>query len=244
MNVYIFQANKQQGPYPLDQLRTWLLSGQVNPAVMAQREGETGWIPLHCIPQIRDDQSLETVIKTATSGDFETESKIVQQTLQEIDELLATSGDLASRANIQNRLQWKLRIYSKQVYAFKAQFPDAIEARAYEASIYSAQARARATTVGSMRKSEMRSSNLAWGVVSGILAGQQEKNNALQALPLFDQALTIFDNASDRFAKALIHYELKQSQEALRELNHIITNFQDDPLYISARQFKDEIETP
>jgi tetratricopeptide (TPR) repeat protein len=141
-------------------------------------------------------------------------------------------------------LQWKLRIFSKQVYAFKAQFPDTVEARAYEASIYSAQARARATTVGSMRKSEMRSSNLAWGVVSGILANQQEKSNALQALPLFDQALSIFDNPNDRFAKALIHYELKQSQEALRELNYIIMNFQDDPLYLSARQFKDEIETP
>ncbi|HEX3183953.1 MAG TPA: hypothetical protein VHQ94_04110 [Pyrinomonadaceae bacterium] len=172
------------------------------------------------------------------------ESKIIQQTLQEIDDLLATSGDLASRANIQNRLQWKIRIFSKQAYAFKAQFPDSLEARAYEASIYSAQARARATTVGSMRKSEMRSSNLAWGVVSGILANQQEKNNALQALPLFEQALSIFDNAQDRFAKALIHYELKQSQEALRELNHIITTFPGDPLYVSARQFRDEIETP
>ncbi len=105
MNVYIHQNNKQHGPYSLDQLKAWLLSGEVGPAVMAQREGETGWIPLHCIPQLRDDPSLETVIKTATSGDFEIESKIVQQTLQEIDELLATSGDLASRANIQNRLQ-------------------------------------------------------------------------------------------------------------------------------------------
>src|SRR5689334_21670396 len=139
MNVYLYQNNKPQGPYSLDQLSTWLLSGQDSPTVMAQREGETGWIPLHCIPQIRDDPSLETVIKTATSGDFEIESKIIQQTLQEIDDLLATSSDIASRANIQNRLQWKIRIYSKQVYAFRAQFPDAMEARAYEASIYSAQ---------------------------------------------------------------------------------------------------------
>lgn len=243
MNVYLYQNNKQHGPYSLDQLKAWLASGQISPTTMAQREGEAGWIPLFCIPQIRDDKDLEMIVRAATSGDFEIESKIVEQTLKEIEELLATSGDPATRANIQNRLQWKLRIYSKQVHAFKAQFPDAVEARAYEASIYSAQARARATTVGSMRKSEMRSTNLAWGVVSGILANQQEKNNALQALPLFDQALSIFDNAGDRFAKALIHYELKQSQEALRELNHIIMNFPDDSLYINARQFRDEIET-
>jgi hypothetical protein len=175
MNLYIYQNNKQQGPYPLDQLQAWLLSGQVSPAVMAQREGETGWIPLHCIPQFRDGQSLRTVIKTATSGDFEIESKIVQQTLQEIEELLTTSRDLASRANIQNRLQWKLRIYSKQVYAFKAQFPDAVEARVFEAAIYSAQARAKATTVGSMRKSEMRSSNLAGASLAECLPTSRRK---------------------------------------------------------------------
>src|ERR1043166_4926500 len=155
MNVYLYQNNKQHGPYPLDQLKAWLLSGQVSPGAMAQREGEAGWIPLHCIPQLRDDESLETVIKTATSGDFAIESKIVQQTLQEIEELLATSSDSASSANIQNRLQWKIRIYSKQVYAFKAQFPETIEASAYEASIYSAQARATATTVGPMRTREL-----------------------------------------------------------------------------------------
>jgi tetratricopeptide (TPR) repeat protein len=244
MNILLHLNGKQQGPYSLDQLRTLLVEGKVSPTVLAQREGEPGWIPLHCVPQIRDDGSLEMIIRTATSGDFETESKILQETLKEIEELLSTSGDPTSRANIQNRLQWKLRIYSKQAYAFKSQFPETVEAKIFEASIYSAQARAQATTVGAMRKSEMRSSNLAWGVVSGLLANQHEKNNALRALQLFDQALSIFDNAGDRFAKALIHYELKQSQEALRELNHIITNFQDDPLYIAARQFKDEIETP
>jgi tetratricopeptide (TPR) repeat protein len=184
------------------------------------------------------------IIKTATSGDFGIESTILQETLKEIEDMISTSTDTATRANIQNRLQWKLRIYSRQAYAFKSQFPDTVESRIYEASLYSAQARARVTSVGSMRKSEMRSSNLAWGVVSGVIANQQEKNNLLQALPLFDQALSIFDNAGDRLAKAFVYYELKQSQDALRELNHIIANFQDDPLYIRARQFKDEIETP
>jgi hypothetical protein len=244
MNVHLHQNGQQYGPYSLDQLKVLLLSGQISPTVMAQREGESGWIPLHCIPQLRDDRSLELVIRTATSGDFEVESRIIQQTLLEIDELLATSDDVASRANIENRLQWKIRILAKQVYAFKAQFPDTVEARSYEASIYSAQARARATTVGSMRKNEMRSSNLAWGVVSGLIADKQDKNNALQALPLFEQALNIFDNPGDRFAKALVHHVLKQPQEALRELNQIITSFPNDPLYLSARQFKDEIETP
>lgn len=56
--------------------------------------------------------------------------------------------------------------------------------------------------------------------------------------------LSVFDNASDRIRKG---FDIPQTQpvpEALRELNYIITSFQDDQLHISARQFKDEIETP
>jgi len=88
----------------------------------------------------------------------------------------------------------------------------------------------------------MRSDNLAWGIVSGMMANKQEKNNALQALPLFDKALSIFDNANDRFIKACLYKDLNQPQEALRELNHICANFPEDEMYIASRQFKDEIE--
>src|SRR5882762_3486995 len=98
MNIHLHQNGKQHGPYPLEQIKAWLVSGQISPTVMAQLDGDPGWIPLHCVPQIRDDESLEMIIRSATSGDLEIEVKILQETLKEIDDLLSTSGDPASRA--------------------------------------------------------------------------------------------------------------------------------------------------
>jgi hypothetical protein len=96
-----------------------------------------------------------------------------------------------------------------------------------------------------MRKQSAKASNMAWGLMTGMLANKQEKNAALLSLPLFDKALSIFDNAGDRFAKAFIYYSLlNQTGDAIRELNHIAANFLGDPLYVSARLFRDEIETP
>ena len=241
MNVHIYRSGQQHGPYPLDQVKAWLASGELSASVMSSVDAGSSWIPVHCIPEVRSDTSLAPVIRTATSGDLQMEVQIIQETLKEIEELLSNT-DPAARVNIQNRLQWKLRILYKQVYALKGEFPDSIEAKVYEASLYSAQGRAKVTSVGSWRKNAMRANNMAWGIVSGMMANQQEKNNALQALPLLDKALGIFDNPGDRMAKAYIYNELKQPQNALRELNHIIANFIEDPVYIAARQFKDEIE--
>ena len=242
MNIHIHRGGQQHGPYPLEQVKAWLASGELSASVMSSVDAGLTWIPIHCIPEVRNDESLGPVIRTATSGSLEMEVQIIQETLKEIEELLSNT-DPAARASIQSRLQWKLRILYKQVYAFKGEFPDSVEARVYEAALYSSQARAKVTSVGAWRKNAMRANNMAWGIVSGMMANQQEKNNALQALPLLDNALGIFDNANDRLVKAYLYNELKQPQNALRELNHIVANFVDDPLYIAARQFKDEIET-
>jgi len=241
MNVQIHSGGQQHGPYPLDQVKAWLASGQLSASMMSSVDGGSSWIPVHCIPEIREDESLASVIRTATSTKLEVEAQIIEETLKEIEELISNT-DPAALANAQNRLNWKLRILYKQVYSLKAEFPDSVEARVYEAALYSAQARAKLASVGGWRKSQLRASNMAWGLVSGMVASQQEKNNLLQALPLFDKALSINDNANDRLIKAYLFKELKQTENALRELNHIIVNFQGDSLYISARQFKDEIE--
>src|SRR6266404_57805 len=241
MNVHIHRGGQQHGPYHLDQVKAWLVSGELSASVMASVDGGSSWIPVHCIPEIRNDESLANVIRTATSTNLEVESQIIEETLKGIEELVSNT-DPAALANIQTRLHWKLRILHKQVYSLKAEFPESVEARVHEAALYSAQARAKLTSVGGWRKSQMRANNMAWGIVSGMMANQQEKNNALQALPLFDKALSINDNANDRLIKAYLFKELKQPENALRELNYIIANFPGDSLYMSARQFKDEIE--
>jgi tetratricopeptide (TPR) repeat protein len=97
-------------------------------------------------------------------------------------------------------------------------------------------------SVGGWRKSQMRSSNIAWGIVSNAMANKQEMKSATEALSLLDTALNINDNVNDRLCKAYLYKELKQSENALKELNHIIASFPGDPLYISVRQMKTEIE--
>jgi len=241
MNIHIHRGGQQHGPYPLEQVKAWLTSGEMSAAVMSSVDGGSTWIPIHCIPEIRADTSLTVAIRTATSGKLEVEAQIIEETLKEIEELMSNT-DPAALANVQIRLQWKLRILYKQAYSLKAEFPESVEARVYEAALYSAQARAKVISVGGWRKNQMRASNMAWGIVSGMMANQQEKNNALQALPLFDKALGINDNAGDRLVKAYLYKELKQPENALRELNHIIANFEGDSQYVTARQFKDEIE--
>jgi hypothetical protein len=242
MDVHIHRGGQQHGPYPVDQIKAWLVSGEIGASVMSSTDGGSSWIPIYCIPEIRADASLETCIRTATSSKLEVEVKIVEETLKEIEQLMSNTDPMA-RANIQHRIHWKLRILHKQVYSLKAEFPESLESRAYESALYSAQARAKLTAVGGWRKSEMQANNMAWGIVSGLVANKQEKNNALAALPLFDKALSIFDNPGDRLLKAYLYKDLNQSQNAIRELNYICTNFLDDELYVAARQFRDEIET-
>lgn len=240
-NILIHRGGQQHGPYPLEQMKAWLASGELSPSVMCSTDDGTSWIPVHCIPEIRSDESLASVIRTATSGDVEIEARIIDETIKELEEMMSNT-DPASLVNIQGRLQWKLRILHKQVYSLKAEFPDSIEARVYEAGLFSCQAKAKLMSVGGWRKSQLRSTNMAWGIVSNVMANKQETKNASEALSLFDTALNIHDNVNDRLCKAYLYKELKQSENAIKELNHIIVNFPDDSLYISVRQMKTELE--
>jgi hypothetical protein len=242
MEIHILRGGQQYGPYSLEQIKAWLLSGEVSPTVVSSHDGGVNWIPLFCLPPICTDESLSRVVRTATSGDPEIEAKVLQETVSEIERLLSNTDPVAV-AQVQNRVHWKLRIYWKQIYAFKAQFPEEPASRAFEAVYFSLQARIKLSSVGFMRKQAATTDSVTWSIVSGMLANKQERNNALEALSLLDQAISIFDNADDRWAKAFIYHEFKQNENALRELNHIITNFPNDPLYFDARRLKDEIET-
>lgn len=46
MSVYIYKNNQQYGPYNIDQIKSWLSSGQVQPIDLACYEGSTKWVPL------------------------------------------------------------------------------------------------------------------------------------------------------------------------------------------------------
>jgi tetratricopeptide (TPR) repeat protein len=180
------------------------------------------------------------------SARLESELKLLDQYNNELDALkdqLAQADPQASK-NLQRQIDQKLAIYWKQIGLVKTQYPDAEIARMHEAAFYTFQALTRLLSTGTLRRVSSRSSNMAVGIATGLIAKQQEKGNAHQALAILDQALGVFDYPGARLAKAEIYRALNQNEDALRELNYIIANFQDDDSYVAARQLKDEIETP
>lgn len=243
-DIYLYKRGQNQGPYPLDQIKTWLMSGQVQATAMGCFEGSADWSPLYCLPGIKDDPNFSPHVHTVTSGDREIEARIVQQTVDELDDLRERLDHtaVADQTPLQNQLNHKLTILWKQVFTFKAQFPDAVEAQRFEATLYTLQALARLGSVGFLRKASAKTNSLTWGLMTGLMANQQEKRNATEALGLLDKAISVFDNAISRLAKVSIYTALNQNEYALRELNYIVAHFQTDEWYITARRMKDEIE--
>lgn len=170
--------------------------------------------------------------------------------LEQYDEDLTKIGQQLAEADpqsgkkIQKEFDRRLEIYRKQIQLVQTEFPNAEDGKLHEAAFYTYQAQRKVFGSGFMRRVASKSSNSALTIASGVIAKQQEKGAAREALGLLDKALSIFDYPGARFAKAEIYVVLKQKQEALAELNYIISNFQDDKVYISARQMKDEIENP
>ena len=153
-------------------------------------------------------------------------------------------ADPQTKKHMQHQLEQKMQIYWNQIHLVKSQFPLVEKAARHEATFYVLHAVIQYCSSGLMRRMSDRSGNLAFGLATGLIAKQQEKNNALQALSILDHALSIYDYPEARFCKAWIYHLQGQNLNAMNELNYIIANFPDDEYYIDARRLKDEIENP
>lgn len=51
-SIYVHRNGQQFGPYPLDQAKAWLATGQLGPDDLAHYEGAPGWMPLSSVPGI------------------------------------------------------------------------------------------------------------------------------------------------------------------------------------------------
>ncbi len=145
---------------------------------------------------------------------------------------------------IKNEINRKIEIYGKQLGSFKSQFPDDVQGSIYEASYYELQAMSLLGGSSGFRRVPGRGKNLYLAAATGVLAKAHEKRNAQQAISLLDKSIATFDKAGSRYMKAAIYGGLGQKAAAITELNYILANFQDNPLYIEARSLKDEIENP
>lgn len=257
---YIYKNNQQFGPYDESTIVGWLRNGQCSPNDPAMREGMTEWQPLgnlisfgSNLPMPAGNQSSYPVSpenmrgNKQTSSHYENEIALLDRYEDEvnvsIEQFLDSDPDQRSRT--QKQLERIIEIYSRQIQAFRTAFPtEDYEWKSHLSIVYMAQATIKAFSVGFFRKSSGRSGNLAVGIATGLIAKQQEKNNAMQALQLLDQAISLQDSPHLRMMKAQVFRALNQNGYALNELNYIIANFQDSSAYLDARQVKDEIENP
>jgi tetratricopeptide (TPR) repeat protein len=160
--------------------------------------------------------------------------------IQALGEQLADANPEQAKP-LQKELQRKIEIYRKQLQSYQAKSPDPEESRIYESSLYGFLALAKFNSVGFARRAAEKHKSLALAIV----AKQQEKGSAKEALALLDQAIAIYDDGRSRFAKATIYWSLKQKENALAELDYVIQHFQENHnTYLLARQLKDEIENP
>lgn len=202
---------------------------------------------MYCNPEIAEDSEFSARLKAASSSNAQIELAIVERTAKGIGELIEQLAQAAGTENkeLHSVIQRRTQILWKQVYTYKAQFPDTTEARVLEGWYYRVQALTRFNTAGFLRRQSQEATNAVWGAVTGLLAGRQEKVNANEALAFLDQAIAAYDNAEDRLKKAVIYRLLGQREDALRELEQILVSWPPEENveeYIEARQLRDEIE--
>lgn len=180
------------------------------------------------------------------SANIEVEAQLLQRYWEETkalcDQLMQVSPQ--EEKPIKNEITRKLEIYGKQLGSFQSQFPNDIRGRIYQASYYELQALFLLGASSGFRRVPGGGRSLTVALAAGTLAKAQEKKMAQQALDLLDRAIATLDQPNSRFMKATIYNGLGRKPEAIGELNYILANFQDSPLYIEARSLKDEIENP
>ena len=246
-DVYLYRTGQQHGPYQPGDIKGFLQKEEVSITTMA-RWGDAGnWAPLYCMPEIREDPAFSTSVRAASSGNAEIEMAIVEATGNEIGQLIEKLSQAAGTENkeLYNVIQRRTQIFWTQVYTYRGQFPESIEGKALEAWYYRLQAMTRFNTAGFLRRQSQEATSAVWGMVTGLLAGRQEKVNAKEALALLDQGIAAYDNAQDRLKKAIIYHLLGQRGDALSELRHIMVTWAPEENveeYIEARQLRDEIE--
>lgn len=153
-------------------------------------------------------------------------------------------ADSKQEKPIKNEINRKLEIYGKQISSFQTQFPDDERGKINEACYYQLQALQLMGSSSGFRRAPGRGKSMTVALATNALAKPQEKKNAQQALTLLDKSIATFDMPNVRMMKAEIYTLLQQKESALKELNYILANFQDDPVYLEARSLKDEIENP
>lgn len=238
MEIYIQKLNDQKS-HSEDEVLEALLNGKLLPNDLACLKGMNEWKPLYILVE------LPSEILAVFDARAEKEYKLLSIYLQKLDEAQQVWLDDEHNLPLQREFQNKLNLFQKQVYEFKQQFPDFEEGKFMESMLYVKHALLKIGHKSYFRRASNRSETMAGGIVTGIIANRQEKNNLMEAIKIVDSAIGVYDNPIARNMKAFLLIEIGQKEQAIQELDYIIANFSDDEeIYFEARQRKDELINP
>lgn len=246
MSIYINKDGNQIGPLDEGTAHQMLMDGRLSPNDPACRQGDSNWATLAAV--LGGNPAQINVL----DREFAIYDSYSDQMSELLDQMAEAEGRTLKELNRQ--FDQRLQMAQKQADSVRSQFPDAFEVRAMDADILFMMARQKVSQQGffhsasgamlerGRRKRSLTSLSVA--AAGRMIANQQEKNRAMEAIALLDRSIGVFDTSGARFAKATILKIMGQNAAALAELNYIIANFQSDDTYMQARQLKDEIENP
>ncbi len=115
---------------------------------------------------------------------LENEAALLEQYCEQLEKLIVQLGEADPQRGkqIQKELDQRLEIYRKQIQLVQTEFPDADDGKLHEASFYTVQAGKKVFGSGFLRRVASKSSNMAVGLATGMIAKQQEKHAAREAL--------------------------------------------------------------
>lgn len=262
MNIYLTRNGQQTGPYTEQQLLEMVKVGAASNADLAWHDGLADWQQLDSIisfgaqPPPLPSQPPTAEQKgnggEAVSSRLKGEIRLLEQYGDDVDKLAGlleeTERDPKAQKSLQKQFEQKMQIYWKQIELVKGQAPQSKDGHLAEAHYFTNQAIVLIVGDNTMRRlSDSSGGGFLGGAAkfaTGVVAKQQEKAAAIKALDLLDKALGIADYPGAHFIKARVYLLLDRKQEALSELNYVISNFPDDEVYVEARQMKDAIENP
>lgn len=163
-------------------------------------------------------QPLGTLVQmpVTTSGNLDAEFELFEINAEELGDLFSQlkAANFLTAKHLLSQYEQKLQAMERQVFSLKNQFPNTDEVEFMESFFYTQ--------------------------MSGL---KMEQNNWIEALRFLDRAISVIDTPNVRIVRASVYVKLNQKQQALSDLNHIITNpVEDERLYFDARRMKDELE--
>lgn len=208
--IVFLQKNGQQfGPYELSAIKGWIQKGQCSPYDLAWYDGLSEWQPLDIL---FPDQ------ETPKSWELEREMELLEVYSDEIKQLIESfveADDDRTSKYLENQLLQRMSIYERQVGLIRNTFGESGSLKFYEVLSYSHRAVLRFNARGFLRTMSGSSNSWSIGIAAGMMAKQQERNNALEAVQLLDQSISIFDTPEARMLKVEILHAIGHDNYAL-----------------------------